>query len=553
MVKNKKISLGFLIAFVFGISFSGEAQVFKFWVKFKDKNGTPYSISNPSAYLSPKSIQRRVNQGIPIHYTDLPVTPSYATQVDAVPSVTVYYRSKWLNGVVVACPNSATAAINSFSFVSSTGPVNKYKIILPETTPLDQVVTQQAKAAGTATYNYAQSDWQQKMLQVECLHNLGFRGQNITIAVIDAGFKDVNLSPIYDSLFLQNRLLGTRDFVKGDTMVFEDDAHGAMCLSTMAGIYPGKIIGTAPKAKYWLLRSEDVATETISEEYNWIRAAEFADSVGADICSTSLGYTTFDNGLNDHTFANLDGKTSPMSIAATWAARKGMLCFNAAGNGNGSSWPLIGMPADADSICTVGAVDSLSVITGFSSLGPTADGRIKPDLCARGGKAFVCSSWPSCFFGNGTSFATPILAGAAASLWSSKPWVKNIPLLNAMKSSATNSSTPNNTYGWGIPKLCVANSSTVFTVGMDNNTLDHNISVYPNPFNDELIVNFESKTFSEVSIVIYDVLGKVVYSDKIIPKESFVRINTPSRLSDGFYYINVSSSAFSVSKKILKQ
>ncbi len=227
-------------------------------------------------------------------------------------------------------------------------------------------------------------------MQSNCLHNMGFRGQNAAIAVIDDGFSNAHINPVFDSLRLQGRLLGTRDFVMGDTMVFEDDAHGAMCLSTMAGLKPGTIIGSAPKASYWLLRSEDANTETPSEEYNWIRAAEFADSVGADVCTTSLGYTTFDNSSYNHTFATLDGKTANMSIAATMAARKGMLMFNAAGNGNGGSWPLIGIPADADSICTVGAVDSLSVITGFSSLGPTADGRIKPDLCAEGGKAYVC-------------------------------------------------------------------------------------------------------------------------------------------------------------------
>lgn len=552
----KKHTLALLVLSFILFSEISPAQTFKYWVKFTDKIGTPYVINNPSAFLSAKSIARRSLQGIQIKQHDLPVTPAYVNAIASVPTVTVLYRSKWLNGVVVKCAPSATAAINSYSFVANTNKVNKYKITLPvlDTNIID-ISNYTGKSVGTATFNYAQSDWQQKMLEVECLHNMGYRGQNMTIAVIDDGFLNVHTNPVFDSLRLQNRLLGCRDFVTGDTLVFEDDARGTMVLSTMAGIYPGKIIGTAPKAKYWLLRSEDIGSETISEEYNWIRAAEFADSVGADICTTSLGYTTFDDASTNHFYGMLDGKTAPMSIAATIAARVGMLVFNAAGNDGASSWNFIGVPADADSICTVGAVDSLYNIAGFSSKGPTADGRVKPDLCARGHKAFVCSSWPSCFFGNGTSFATPILAGAAACLWQSKGTNKKAQhVLSAMRSSGTFSATPNFTVGWGVPKMCTAFSNTIFTLGIDDESEQNKaISISPNPFNNEISIQLNSNVNGNVSISIYDVLGKEVHTQKTEIKESIIRISNLTFLTQGFYFIRVSSSDFSVTKKVLKQ
>ncbi|MGZ4061897.1 MAG: S8 family serine peptidase, partial [Bacteroidia bacterium] len=460
---------------------------------FKDKAGTPYSTSAPSAYLSAKSIARRTTQGIAINSSDLPVTPAYVSQVAAVPSVTVLYRSKWLNGVVVKTNTTGIAAINSLSFVATTNKVNRYSITLP-------LVNEALPAQGTANkmmqtesggYNYGPAAWQANMIGVPCMHNAGYRGQGMTIAVMDIGFYQVNLNPVFDSLFAENRLLGTRDFVNGDTLVFEDgtETHGVEVLSTMAGNKPGTIIGTAPKASYWLLKTEDGYSETISEEYNWVRAAEFADSVGADICTTSLGYNQFDGGLNDHTYADMTGRKAPMSIAANMAARKGMFILNAAGNEGQSSWHYICAPADADSICTVGAVDSLKQKAAFSSFGPTADGRIKPDLCARGEAAYVVGPGGTGFYGNGTSFATPIMAGAVACLWQYSKYATNMQILAALKSTSSRSLTPNDSIGWGIPQICAASSSTILSVVQVNQETNPQISLFPNPVGNNLTVS----------------------------------------------------------------
>lgn len=550
---NKKFLFAFSIITLLICSDVAFGQ--KYWVKFKNKKGTPYSIGNPSAYLSVKSIVRRATHGIGIDSTDLPVTPSYVSQVDAVPGVTVLYRSKWINGIAISVTNTvALSTINTFTFVQTTAAVERYKVTIPEIEKnyIDKNAQSQ-KTANPLAYNYGNSFNQATMIGADCMHNAGFRGQGITIAVLDAGFLNVHIDNIFDSLFMQNRLIGTRDFVTGDTMVFEDHSHGAMCLSTMAGIGTGSntIIGTAPKANYWLLRTEDVGSETPSEEYNWIRGIEFADSVGADISTTSLGYTTFDNSSQSHTYSQLNGKTSPMSIASTMASRKGIIVLSAAGNEGGSSWNFISVPADADSIITVGAVDGSYNKAGFSSFGPTSDGRIKPDLCSQGAAAWVCNT--GCFPGNGTSFATPILAGGVACLLQSKPFANPMQIINALKASATNSAVPNNNIGWGVPKLCAAKAGTLLTVSGDIKVYESNVQVYPNPFNNTLNISFNGIASTNADFVITDIIGKVVFTSKITNTSQTNSFSEFESLKPGVYFINISTGQSSSIMKIVKQ
>lgn len=543
-----------LVFCMMAMAVNSNAQL-KYWVKFNNKTGTPYNVSNPSAFLSAKSILRRTTYGIPIHTTDLPCNPSYVSQVDAVNNVTVLYVSKWINGVVISVPSaSILTTINSFSFVSSSGQVNRYKIDLPIVDKSHQTISSAEKqnSAPTATFNYGGSYWQSKQLNVDCIHSQGYRGQGMTIAVIDAGFNQVNVNPVFDSLRNRGGILGTRDFVAGGNNVYEDDSHGAMVLSCMAAIKPNVIMGSAPRADYWLLRTEDVGTETISEEYNWIRAAEFADSVGVDILTTSLGYTQFDNSAQNHTFADLNGKTAPMTIASNLAARKGMLVLNAAGNGNGSSWFKIGFPADADSICTVGAIDSLSNVSSFSSLGPTADGRIKPDLVARGTNA--CVSYPgttgSCGFSNGTSFATPILAGAMACFWQAHPNFNYFKVIDTLRKTATFSLTPNNQRGWGTPNMC----AVPITVGLgaQKDMAYSNVVVAPNPFNSVISISLLNAEFGKKNMVeVYNAVGSTI-------NPLFTQLTTSALQLDftnlpiGIYFVKVNTSNGMVIKKVVK-
>lgn len=546
MVMNKKKI--FFVVNLFLLLNSSFSQI-KYWVKLSDKNGSPYSISNPPAFLSNASIQRRITYNIPIHFTDLPVTPSYITQINAVSGATVVYASKWLNGLVVSVTNTMVLnTINSFSFVLNSSLVNRFKLDIPKITePIVNEDKENLRTNLTSTFNYGGSYWQTKQLNLDCIHNQGFRGQGITIALLDAGFLNANANPVFDSLFNRGGVLGTRDFVSGGTNVYDDDAHGTMVLSCMAAIKPNVIMGSAPRANYWLLRTEDANTEKLVEEYNWIRGAEFADSVGVDILSTSLGYTTFDNPSQNHTFSTLNGKTAPMSIAANLAARKGLLVLNSAGNGGGSSWPKISIPADADSICTVGAIDSLNNVTSFSSLGPTADNRIKPDLLARGGNAWVSlGTSGNCFQANGTSFSCPILAGAMACFWQAHPTFSSFKVLDTLKKTASNFSAPNNSKGWGIPNMCAIPTS------ISEKSLIDKINVYPNPFNTKLKITKVDAELKIFKFQIINVLGEVIKVNYSFVENNIIEFDF-SDVSSGIYFFQLNTEKDIVTKKIIKQ
>ncbi|PBQ34314.1 hypothetical protein CNR22_21905 [Sphingobacteriaceae bacterium] len=479
MVMNKKLSALILICFIFS-GFTSFSQ-FKYWIKLKDKTGTPYTLTNPSAFLTQKSISRRLAYSINYNVTDLPVNPSYVSQIDSVTDVTVLFSSKWLNGVVISVPSrsqavTALATISTFSFVLDTSKVKKYHISINEpvnTNPETNFAQgREAKETSSTSYNYGGSFWQNQQLNVVCLHEQGYRGQGMTIGIMDAGFSNVDTYHGFDSLRNRGGIIGTRNFADGGTNVYMGSTHGTAVLSTIAGNIPGRMLGSAPLADIWLFRTEE-AQETLSEEYNWIRAAEFADSVGIDVLTTSLGYTQFDDPNQNHTYASLNGRTAPMSIAANMAARKGMLVLNAAGNEGANSWKYISVPGDADSICTVGAVDTAGIIGGFSSVGPTSDKRIKPDFVATGVNTWITGGeiGNDGYPGSGTSFATPVLAGAMTCFWQAHKNFNNMKVIDTLKKTSTNYCAPNNSIGWGIPKMCPATKTLVKSSALlDGNT-----------------------------------------------------------------------------------
>ncbi len=551
MVMNKKNRVSLLLISSLLSWIPSNAQL-KYWVLFKNKNGTPYTTSNPAGFLSQKAIDRRAMYSIAVDATDLPVTPSYVTQIDNLTDVTVLYASKWLNGVVVSIPpaslNAAMNAINAFSFVASSGQVKRYAFNLPKVIPPPATELQNLRSTNTLSYNMGGSFTQNKQVNVDCLHNSGYRGQGMTIAVMDIGFDKYDVNPVFDSVRNRGGFLGTRDFVSGGVSVTGKGSHGSYVLSCMAAVQPGVIMGSAPRADYWLIRTEEGAAETISEEYNWVRGAEFADSVGADILTTSLGYTTFDNASQNHNYNTLNGKTAPMSIAATIAARKGLFVLNAAGNEGNSSWMYVGVPADADSICSVGAVDGDGKYASFSSKGPTADGRIKPDLVARGLGAWVAETdGSSCFPANGTSFATPILAGAVACYWQKHRNVNNMLLLKTLRISASNFNSPNNTIGWGIPNVCS------FVLGLNNKSADlafDELMVYPNPFNSLISIYLNNSNEKIVSVSLNDMLGKTLQTFDANSNDFTLDL---SNCDSGIYFLRIETDSKVLSKKIIKQ
>ena len=441
-------------------SFSGHAQFTRYIILLKDKGTNPYSIGNPSQYLTARAILRRTRFTIPIDSTDLPVTPRYIDSIRLAGTVTILNVSKWLNQVAIRTTDvAALAKINSFPFVISTNPIGNIINTPPVHKEFD--VPNPPYSAPpvdpqnvTDYYNYGQSFGQVHLHNGEFLHNRGFRGQGMQLAILDAGFYHYLSLPTFDSVRNNGQVLGTWDFVTGDASVDEDHPHGMNCFSIIAANMPGIFMGGAPKASFYLYRTEDANTENPIEEQNWAAGIEKADSLGVDISSTSLGYTTFDNAVFDHSYADMNGHTTIISRAANIAARKGIMVVVAAGNEGGSSWHYISAPGDADSVMALGAVTTSGVVGGFSSFGPNSSGQIKPEVAAVGVNATIANTvngQPT--FGSGTSFACPNMAGLTTCLMQAFPEVRNMGILAAMEAASNRATNPDNRTGYGIPDL----------------------------------------------------------------------------------------------------
>jgi serine protease AprX len=457
-----KTTIAFFIYIFFVTNTSAQTR---YIIKFKDKGTNPFSIANPSAYLSPRALERRTRYKIAIDSLDLPVTPSYVDSVRLAGVVTILNTSKWLNQVTIKTTDAdALSKINSFSFVvislavapiTNQQPVSVNKILydaidIPTSTNTSYLTNGKAENI----YSYGKSNGQVHIHQGEFLHNHGFRGEGMQVSVLDAGFFHYLSLPTFDSVRSNNQIINTWDFVANNASVDEDNTHGMSCFSTIAANMPGLFVGTAPKASFCLFRTEDVASETRIEEHNLSAAYERADSIGVDVCSVSLGYSTFDFASQNYVYANMDGNSTMAAIATDIAAKKGMLPVVAAGNDGNGTWHFISTPADADSALTVGAVDTLGVIATFSSYGPSSNGRIKPNVAAVGRAAVVASpSTGQPVFGNGTSYATPNMAGLTTCLWQAFPEYNNMTILDAIQRSASKFTTPDDRVGYGIPDM----------------------------------------------------------------------------------------------------
>ena len=453
-------------------------------VYFRDKAGTPFSVAQPQAFLSARAIARRTRQGIAVLPRDLPVTPAYVAQIRAVSGgPQVFYTSRWFNAALVSCDSATLARIAGLPSVRSATTLNRAgRAAQPNSLVKTPVLPVAARTlAGRAYYGPAYAQNQQ--IGVPLMHDAGYRGEGMQIAVFDDGFPGVNTIAALQPLYQEQRLASTRNFVDGGTDVYLRGSHGTNCLSTMAGNAPGYFVGSAPKATYHLCITEDDYSEHPVEEANWLAAAEYADSTGVDVISSSLGYNAFSSPSVSYTYADLNGRTAISTRAATLAARVGMLVVSAAGNEGNKSWRYMLAPADADSILTVGAVDSLGNHAPFSSYGPTADGRIKPTLSAMGQEAAILGPGGGAYRGNGTSFACPVLAGMAAAFWQANPTLTAQQVIAALRSTASQATTPDNTLGYGLPNFGRAYNSLhpsnpLATTGPSP---AESLALYPNP------------------------------------------------------------------------
>ncbi len=445
------------------------AQFTRYIVKLKDKGNNPFTLSNPGAYLSQRAINRRARYNIPIDSTDLPVTPSYITQIKNIPNVTLLNASKWLNAVTIQTSDAnAISAVSALPFVKSVSGIaartGQNRTDWTDDFGNEDISTEMPFAkrlnrTESDYFNYGAASFAEINLHNgQFLHDVGLRGQGMQIALLDAGFTNYATLHAFDSINANGQVLGSWDFVSGNADV-NDHSHGMECLSIIAANIPGQFIGKAPKADFYLYRTEDAATEYPIEEHNWACGAERADSAGVDVISTSLGYTQFDNSTFDHTYADMNGKTTMAAIAATMAARKGILVFAANGNDGNDTWHYLGTPADADSILSVGAVNTSGAVGSFSSYGPSSDGRVKPDVASIGVSAVIETPSNTVGSGNGTSFACPNMAGMGTCLWQGFPEFNNMKILKAIQNAGSIESSPDNRIGYGIPNMKAAFSS----------------------------------------------------------------------------------------------
>lgn len=559
-----RLFLPTLILFLLSTSGYSQHKYYKLWFSGKD---SAYDVSRPAEFLSAKAMERRLIQQIPVVESDLPVNRSYISEIKS-SGAEVVYISKWLNMVIIKADaqtfDNNISRLSYIKKIESADHLFTQRSISKSKSHFDKEMVERLSTRAlrasyktiSGAYNYGASANQIEMIGIHHLHEMGFNGQGIMIGVIDAGYNSVNTHPAFDSLRLNGQILGTRDFVQPGNDVYNTsiNSHGTMVLSTMGGNLPGQLIGTAPKASYWLIRSEDATAEYLMEEFYWVSAAEFADSVGVDIINSSLGYSLFDNPDENHSYADMDGNTTIVTIGADMAAAKGILVVNSAGNSGSNVWQYITAPADGDSVFTIGAVDPAGLYANFSSQGPTSDGRTKPDVSAQGISTIVATVPTGIAGGNGTSFSSPLIAGASACLWQANPTLNNMELMAAIKGSGTKSGNPDNYLGWGIPDFNLANTILSTNLIRYSSAITE-LKVYPNPFTNHLNIELKSERTLKVDIQLISSSGVVSASLKQIALETGINkleLKNLGKLSSGMYLLQVFDGNTIIGEKVIR-
>ncbi len=544
----KKLSL-LLLALVAGFYAQAQIATNIYWVQFTDKNDSPYSINVPEDYLSQRALDRRARLGIEIDEYDLPVNPQYLQAV-ADCGAQLLNPSKWLNGVSVYTSNTGVIdEINALEFVAT---VRNCKDFPEAQKDKERWMANEVKAVESPRNMrgfYGEAETQVAQIKANELHDMGFDGEGIVIAVLDGGFEGTPEQSCFDNMREEGRLLGVRDFVYGSTTVYSQSTHGTSCLSTMGAYDPNNMVGTAPKASYYLIHTEDGNSENIIEEYNWVSGAEYADSLGVDVCSTSLGYIDFDMSQWNHPFEHFDGQTAPMTIGSEIAASRGMICVVAAGNEYDGTCTL-GIPADAEHIITVGAVNGSGIRADFSSVGPTYDGRIKPDVMAMGEDTYVASgygSWWPYYHGSGTSFACPVLAGAVACLRQAFPSASVQEICDVIRQSGNRADNPDSKYGYGIPDFTKAFD----VLHVEDTFVQKNeiIMAYPNPSKGDVHISIKEGCIAELSV--YDIMGRNIHTYHFNGLNHTTFEHYLNGLESGVYFIKASSDIGSQTIKVI--
>ncbi|SEA04697.1 Por secretion system C-terminal sorting domain-containing protein [Flavobacterium gillisiae] len=531
----------FLLLSITTVAFSQEDA----WVYFNAKSNSQSYFDSPLKMLSQRALERRTNQNIAIDLKDVPIDATYISQVKSVAGITVMAKSKWMNAIHVRGTQALINSLKGFAFVDKVDFANKTLNQAGKTAKVFKQKEQGRTRKTKIDYSYGSSDNQIRMLNGDLLHKQNYTGTGKIIAIMDAGFLGVNTTQPFQRLRDNNQILGGYNFVLRDSDVYNSDSHGTSVLSTMGGYTETKLVGTAPDASYYLFITEDVRSESPVEESLWVEAAEKADSLGVDIINTSLGYFEFDNSAYNHTYNDMNGITAFISRGAEIAFSRGMIVVASAGNEGGNSNPHIGAPADAVSVLAIGAVNSSETRASFSSIGPSYDGRVKPDVMAQGVSAVLSNQYGDIVTANGTSFSGPIMAGMVASFWQAFPTKTNKEIRALIIQSADRYTAPTAQYGYGIPDFSAALKSTLSLKNLNKNYF----VAYPNPTSDYISVQFP-ESFNKGTVGFYTILGQKVLERQVTsPVDTF----SLQALSNGIYIYKIESEAFSKSGKIIKQ
>ncbi|MFM6943490.1 MAG: S8 family serine peptidase, partial [Aquirufa sp.] len=499
-----------IFLFLFSACLPMQAQTYRYLILFKDKASNSFSLNNPSAFLSSKSLERRRKNRVVISTQDLPVSTTYLDQVKTT-GARILFPLKWINGALISQKPSELKKTLALSCVKS----------LYWNFPADSSAAFQIQSGTQSTStspDYGNSITQITQLGIDQMHAKNIHGEGVLITLLDDGFKNANTVSFLQNTFSEKRISATLTTDPSVSSVYVTGGHGTNVLSTIAGYEPGKLIGTAYKASFALAQTEESGHELIVEEANWLRGAEWADSLGTDIISSSLGYSAFDNPVYNHAYSDMNGKSTLVSKAAAWAASKGILCTISAGNEGANAWKYITAPADADSILTVGAVNALGGLSSFSSIGPSFDGRIKPDVVAMGSNTVVGLIDGTIGISSGTSFSAPLVAGLAAGLIQSFPTHSAQQIRSAILQSGSQFTRTDMLLGFGIPTFDKASTAMELILGI---TKEPNLRIYPNPISpgDALHITIP---FPSAQVEIMNNSGIVVHTFNLLQSESTI-------------------------------
>lgn len=516
------------------------------WVYFNSKPNAQYFLDNPLEMLTQRSLDRRAAQNIVLDFTDVPIHVPFVNQIVASNGITVMAKSKWLNVVHVRGTQEKINALKLFPFVSKIVFANNLlnsagKNTVPKViTPVNKIVTTETD------FNYGNSSNQIQMLKGHLLHQQNYTGAGKIIAVLDSGFINVNTAQPFQRLFDNNLILGGYNYVSASTNVYSLHNHGTMVLSCMGGFASGQLIGTAPDANYYLFVTEDVTSENPVEESYWVEAAEEADRLGADIITSSLGYFEYDNPSYSHTYSQMTGNIAFASQGANSAFSKGIVVVASAGNSGNTSNPHVGVPAEATNVLAVGAVKFDETYATFSSVGPSFDGRVKPDVMAQGQSTVLSNTNGAIVTASGTSFSGPVMAGMIASFWQAVPEFTNQEIIAFIKEASHLYLNPTNQLGYGIPDFQLALTNALLALENKNRKT---VEAYPNPVNDK--VNFLlPESYINGTIYLFNELGQLVSEQKIATQS--VTVSMQSHAS-GLYFYKVSGSEGNSIGKLIKQ